>query len=102
MKILEKKKKMKSILQTLYNGELSPVDKTMLSNPKLKAKTDMAVEIEESLIRRLDIESKNLFEALSEIQADMAIISGEERFVDGFKMGMRIAMESIFDNGFPE
>jgi hypothetical protein len=88
---------MKSIIRELYNGNLSPADKTLSSNPKLKKKMDAAGEIEDKLASLLDGENKKLFEELCEIQTDITIMNGEERYIDGFKMGMRIAVESLSD-----
>ncbi|HBR03690.1 MAG TPA: hypothetical protein DD738_13895 [Ruminiclostridium sp.] len=88
---------MKDIIRALYNGTLSPADKNLMSNPDIKKKTVRLVEIEERLDTLISGEAKKLFEELAELQTDIVILAGEDRFTDGFKMGVRIATESLYD-----
>ena len=88
---------MKDIIRALYNGTLSPADKNLMSNPDIKKKTARLVEIEERLDTLISGEAKKLFEELAELQTDIVILAGEDRFTDGFKMGVRIATESLYD-----
>lgn len=88
---------MKSIIRELYNGNLSPADKPLYKNPKLKKKMDQAEELEERLQKALDEPRLQMLEEFSKIQTDIVILNGEERFTDGFKMGMRFAVESLTD-----
>lgn len=88
---------MKSLIHELYAGNLAPADKPLYKNPKLKTKMDRAADMEEQLRKLLDGQSRQLFEEFSEIQTDITILDGEERFTDGFKLGMRLAVESLSD-----
>lgn len=97
MDSLGKEKRANSIIREFYNGNLSPADKSISNNPRLKEKMNRAYELEERLESLINGESKKLFHELYEIQTDIAILNGEERYIDGFKIGMRIAVESLFD-----
>lgn len=88
---------MKSIIHELYSGNIAPADKPLYKNPKLKTKMGRAADIEEQLRKLLDGPAQQLFEEFSEIQTDITILDGEERFTDGFKLGMRFAAESLTD-----
>ena len=88
---------MKDIIRALYNGTLAPADKSLMSNPAIKKKTDRSEEIEEKLNTVISGEAKKLLEELVEFQTDIVILAGEDRFTDGFKMGVRVAFESLCD-----
>jgi len=90
---------MKSIIREMYNGNLAPADKSLMSNPKLKKKMDIAGEIEDKLEFILNDEAKKLLTELIEVYTDISILNGEERYIDGFKMGMRFAVESLTKKG---
>lgn len=86
---------MKSIIREMYHGNLAPADKPLWKNPKLKKLMDQSGDIEDQIDDMLEGESKKLFSELCTLQIDIAILNGEERFTDGFKMGMRLAFESL-------
>lgn len=88
---------MKDIIRALYNGILAPADKSLMSNPAIKKKADRSEEIEEKLDTVINGEAKMLLEELVELQTDITILAGEDRFTDGFKIGVRIAFESLCD-----
>ena len=48
---------------------------------------------EEKLLKCLNAEEKELFEAFSKAQADLSETSIADRFVEGFCLGMQIAIE---------
>lgn len=88
---------MKDIIRALYNGTLAPADKNLMSNPNIKKNTDRSEEIEEKLNTIINEEAKMLLEELVELQTDIVILAGEDRFTDGFKMGVRTVFESLCD-----
>jgi len=88
---------MKDIIRALYNGTLAPADKSLMSNSAIKKKADRSEKIEEKLDTVINGEAKMLLEELVELQTDIAILAGEDRFTDGFKIGVRIAFESLCD-----
>ena len=90
--------RMKSIIKELYRGNLAPADKPLWKNPKLKKLMDQSGDLEDQLDAMMEGEAKKLFEEYCTLQTDIAILNGEERFTDGFKMGMRMALESLADD----
>ena len=89
------KRKRKSVIKMLYYGELSPVDKGPLSNPELRAAMDAVADGEDKIEQMLDGEAKLQFQGLCDSYAELTKLTGEDRFIDGFKLAMRIACESL-------
>ena len=86
---------MKKILEDFYNGHISPVDKGCLNNPQLLRFMNIIADNEEILLDILEGESKELFVALSEAYTEMDSMIALEKYTDGFRMGMRLAVEAL-------
>lgn len=52
--------------------------------------------IEEKLMTQLDVDQKKLLQEFVSAQGNPNLISGEERFIDGFRMGVKFILE-IFE-----
>jgi hypothetical protein len=85
----------KLLLENLYLGNLSPVDKGCLNNPKLRQLMDIAADNEEKLLELLKDEDRDLFVSFSEAQTDLNFITNQERYIDGFCTGLRLAIEVL-------
>ena len=95
---MNSKRKRKSILKEMYYG-ISPVDKGPLSNPDLLAAMNAVADGEDKLEQLLEGETKVQFQQLCEDYAELTKLTGEDRFIDGFKLAMRLACESLADSG---
>lgn len=89
---------MNSLLEDLYWGKVAPADKGCLNNPKLIEQMNIAVDTEKNLLEPLEAEKKDLFEAFSESQNKIQSMTNLERYLDGFRMGMRLTMEALFSD----
>jgi hypothetical protein len=96
---MNSKRKRKSIIKQLYYGGLSPADKGPLSNPDLLAAMNAVADGEDNLEQLLEGETKQQFQQLCEDYAELTKLTGEERFIDGFKLAMSLACESLADSG---
>ena len=96
---MTEKKKKRCILRDLYYGVLSPADKGPLSNPELHAAMDAVADGEDRMDQLLEGEPKVQFQSLCDSYAELTKLTGEDRFIDGFKLAMRIACESLFEDG---
>jgi hypothetical protein len=83
------------LLKELYHGNLAPADKGCLNNPKLRHLMDIAANSEEKLLELLDGEARDLFVEFAEAQTDISYMSNMERYIDGFCMGIRLAIEVL-------
>ena len=96
---MTEKKKKRCILRDLYYGILAPADKGPLTNPELRAAMDTVAGGEDQIEQLLEGEVKEQFQGLCDSYAELTKLTGEDRFIDGFKLAMRIACESLFEDG---
>mgnify|MGYP007016526768 CR=1 FL=1 len=89
------KRKRKNILKTMYYGGLSPADKGPLRNPELRAAMDAVADGEDKIEQILEGNTKIQFQSLCDSYAELTKLIGEDRFIDGFKLAMQIACESL-------
>ncbi|MDD4165348.1 MAG: hypothetical protein PHD66_09155 [Eubacteriales bacterium] len=87
----------KSLLKDFYQGILAPADKSCLNNPKLLRLMDTVANSEEKLLALLEGGAKELFDTFSEAQDQIHVMTNQERYIDGFCTGMRLAMEALSD-----
>ncbi len=84
---------MKSILHEFYYGNLTPNEKSFVRESEYGKVIKTLSESEEKLLKLLNGDEKELFQILSKAQGDLNTISIADGFVDGFCLGMRIAIE---------
>lgn len=89
---------MNSLLEDLYWGKVAPADKGCMNNPKLMEQMNIAADTEEKLLELLEGETKASFEAFSDSQNNIQSITNLERYLDGFRTGMRLTMEALFSD----
>ena len=85
---------MRSILEQFANGEL-PKSKPSNQNPEYKRALTIAADCEQKLLAKLNDEEKAIFEAFIDAQLDLENSTGTEQFVEGFKLGMLMAIEVL-------
>lgn len=84
------------ILSELYHGNINPVAKSVVQGSAYQKAMHQLSDIEERLMAQLDAEQKKLLQDFVSAQGNLNLISGEERFTDGFRMGARMMLE-IFE-----
>ena len=87
--IMQKEK----ILSELYRGNLIPVEKSVIPGSELQKYQRQLADLEEEIIAMLDEQSKGKFQSFVEVQNNLIYTSSEERFTDGFRMGVKIILE---------
>ena len=85
------------ILSELYHGNINPVAKSVVQGSAYQKAMHQLSDIEERLMAQLDAEQKKLLQDFVSAQGNLNLISGEERFTDGFRMGSRMMLE-IFES----
>ena len=84
---------MKSILHEFYYSNINPNEKPFKRDSEYIKVIKNLSDSEEKLLNLLLGTEKELFEAFSKAQSDLNEISVADSFVDGFCLGMRIAIE---------
>lgn len=89
---------MRKTLEDFYYGNITPCDRQIEPGSDLQRAMEKAEKCEEKLMARLKDEEKsfllNLINAQDEISSTLAI----EKFILGFRLGMRLAIESFDEN----
>ncbi len=87
------------ILKELYHGNLNPVAKTVIKGSdfyKLQCRLDDTVE---KLTLLLNESEQELLEQAVDTWGNLNLISGEERFTEGFRLGAKIILEIFEKDG---
>jgi len=84
---------MSDILKQLYYGNISPFEKSFNRDSEYGKVIKIASETEEKLLALLNETEKELLQTFSDAHGNMSRIAIADSFVDGFCLGMRIAIE---------
>jgi len=87
--------KMSQILKNLYYGNISSCEKSFDRNSEYGKELRTVSETEEKLLSLLNEVEKELLQTFSDAHGNMSRIATADSFVDGFCLGMRIAIEVI-------
>jgi hypothetical protein len=85
----------KNILHEFYYGNINPNERPTIQSPEYKQFLKIVADSEEKLLKLLNNDEKELFRTFSSAQGDLNEISVADGFIDGFCLGMRIAIEVI-------
>lgn len=83
---------MKSILHEFYYGNINPNERPTVQSPECKQYLKIVVDSEEKLLKLLNGTELELFQAFSDTQGKLSSVSIADGFVEGFCLGMRIAI----------
>jgi len=90
--LLKGGEKMSQILKDLYYGNISPCEKSFGRNSEYAKELKTASETEEELLSLLNEPERELLQAFSDAHGNMSRIAIADGFIDGFCLGMRIAI----------
>ncbi len=86
------------VLSELFYGNINPGDKQFRRNSEFGKTADMVGRAEERLRELLDGEGKSVLEKLMSGQMALDAITAREHFIDGFRLGARIALATMNDS----
>ena len=86
---------MRKTLEELFYGNLTPNEQQITPDSPLQQATDQAEEYEEKLTALLEGEEKTLLLRLLNAENEISSTMALENFILGFRLGMRIAIESL-------
>lgn len=86
---------MNKTLQDLYYGRISPMTKAVPPDTELARLMAATADSEDTLIELLSqkLDEKKLLASLSDAYRAMIAQTAEERFIEGFRLGARMAIE---------
>lgn len=85
---------MKSIIEQMYDGDLFPIGTYDHSSEEHKDAMDKLVAAESELLASYP-QIKELFDCYQSAQIELISINNRQEFVNGFRIGARIALEII-------
>ena len=89
---------MRKILQDLWHGNLIPQEKFFKRGTSYDKALGALCKSEEILNRTLDGKGKEAYEKFCDYRNEIASYAEEESFINGFRLGARIIMESFYEN----
>ena len=89
---------MRTTLEDLYYGNITPGAQQMMTNSELKRAVDRVTRFENQLTELLDEAGQTILAKLVESQHEVDSITALENFILGFRLGAKITMECMDDN----
>ena len=86
------------ILEQLYIGNVSPGERSFKRNSQYSRALDEAVKASDALTDTLNEEQRKLFDAYTEAQREVSILTDAETFIYSFRLGAKIALD-VLENG---
>lgn len=84
---------MRRMLEELYYGNIRPNDKQFIRNTQFDKAMHVLSENETKLTGLLEGQEKKLFLDLVNAQSEVNGVTAVESFIEGFRLGARIAIE---------
>jgi hypothetical protein len=89
---------MRTILEDLYYGNITPNEQQMTPGSKLKRAVDRVAKYEKQLMEQLEETEQETLTKLIRSQHEINGITATENFILGFRLGVRIMAECMDDN----
>lgn len=89
---------MQEILRELFYGNINPNARQFVRDSEYGKAIKTVSDCEEKLNAMLSGKELELFEKLMKAQSDSSYINGQEFFIEGFRLGARIALEIMGNN----
>ena len=85
------------VIEDLFYGNLCPCEKSLTRGSEYSQLLNLAVKNEEKLSALLSPQQKEMFEKVKECMTDMNNILEKEAFIDGFRLGVKLIAEAVYD-----
>lgn len=89
---------MRTTLEDLYYGNITPNEQRMTPGSELKRAMDRVAKCEEQLTKLLNEEGQQTLTRFIRSQHEINSITATENFILGFRLGVRIMAECMDDN----
>lgn len=88
---------MKSILLELFQGEIAPLDRHKALLKEYREQWENTMKSENSFVKKLDEPLRAEFEQLMDDHFDLIPLEMSDVFAEGFRIGARMMVESLWD-----
>ena len=85
------------MIEDLFYGNICPCEKHLTRGSEYSQLLDKAVKNEEKLSELLSPQQKEVYEKVKDCMTDMNNILEKEAFIDGFRLGVKLIAESVYD-----
>ena len=90
------------VLDKLWRGKLSPNEQCIIHGSEYSDLRHKAVQLEKQIVSSLSDEGKRILQEYQELREQMAYISEEDMFVNGFRIGVGLLLDAVgpYDSQF--
>ncbi len=85
------------MIEELFYGNICPCDKHLTRGSEYSQLLNLAVKNEEKLAELLSPQQKEMFEKVKDCITDMNNLLEKEAFIEGFRLGVKLFSEAIYD-----
>ena len=83
------------VLDKLWQGKLSPNEQCIVLGSEYSALRSKAVQLEKQIVCGLSDEGKRTLLEYQELREQMAYLSEEDMFVNGFRIGVGLILDAV-------
>ena len=83
------------VLDTLWQGKLSPNEQCIVHGSEYSDLRSKAVQLEKQILSRLSDDGKQVLQEYQDLREQMAYISEEDMFVNGFRIGVGLILDAV-------
>lgn len=85
------------MIEELFYGNICPCEKSLTRGSEYSHLLNLAVKNEEKFSELLSPQQKDMFEKVKECMTDMNNLLAKEAFIDGFRLGVKLTAEAVYD-----
>ena len=85
------------MIEDLFYGNICPCEKHLTRGSDYSQLLDKAVKNEEMLSALISPQQKEVYEKVKDCMTDMNNILEKEAFIDGFRLGVKLISEAVYD-----
>ena len=85
------------MIEELFYGNICPCEKSLTRGSEYSQLLNLAVKNEEKFSELLSTQQREMFDKVKECMTDMNNILEKEAFIDGFRLGVKLVAEAVYD-----
>ena len=90
------------ILEDLYLGDIRPGERSGKQTPQYTKALDDTIRTSDALAATLTEEQKELFEAFTDAQRELTVLTDIDTFIYAFKLGAKIMLDVLTEGKMRE
>ena len=90
------------VLDKLWRGKLSPNEQCIIHGSEYSDIRHKATQLHKQIVSSMSDETKRIFQEYQDLREQMAYISEEDMFVNGFRIGVGLFLDAVgpYDSQF--